>query len=91
MVVFLLLLIVAILLFGSSAVIGFIGQILGLIAALVAITFGIMLFQDNPVTVSLVLAGFFSAIAILGYIVFRADRNRRRQIREKIEAEYFRD
>ncbi len=65
-----LLLILAVLLFGSSAVLGAIGRVLGLIVALVALVWLSVALGINMITVLIV--GFFGFLVLCGLVVLSA-------------------
>ena len=72
MVVFLLLVIIAILLFGSSAVTGAIGAVLGLIAASIALIYASTVLGVSPANL---LIGVIATIAILSFFVWIYDQS----------------
>lgn len=76
MIYVLLLLILAVLLFGSSAVLGFIGGLLGFLALFIAIATAVIVFELSAEIVILIIIGIF---AICVWIVIQANAQEKRQ------------
>jgi energy-coupling factor transporter transmembrane protein EcfT len=66
MIATILLAILAVLLFGSSAVIGFLGAVLGFVVAVAALAGAAIVFSLEPVTVVLWAAGILAALMVAG-------------------------
>jgi hypothetical protein len=69
MTIFLLLLIVAILLFGSSAVIGVIGKILGTLLAVAALVWAATSFSISPELLAMTALAVVVALGVVNYIL----------------------
>lgn len=66
MIITILLAILAVLLFGSSAVLGFFGAVLGFVAAVAALAWAAITFDLDASTVVLIAGGIFAALMVAG-------------------------